>query len=78
MLNGDAHHTEAEELRIRPLPYFQRLERPRGYHKMPLTISDQDQTDHADDSRFRVIVYLPAFLERLIERLRRWRRVKGE
>jgi hypothetical protein len=27
MLNGDAHHTEAEELRIRPLPNFQRLER---------------------------------------------------
>ena len=38
---------------------------------MFLTLSDQDQTDRAGGSRFRVIVYLPAFLERLIERLRR-------
>ena len=35
---------------------------------MPLTISDQDQTGRADGSRFRVIVYLPRFVERLIEK----------
>ena len=35
MLNGDAHHLlEAKgELRIRPLPYFQRLERAEIYHR---------------------------------------------
>jgi hypothetical protein len=75
VLNGDAHHSSVKmriELRIRPLPRFQRLERARGYHKMPLTISDEDQPDRTDGSRFRVIVYLPRFIERLIERLRRW------
>ena len=40
---------------------------------MFLTISDQDETDRADGAGFRVIVILPAFLERLIERLRRRR-----
>ena len=74
MLNGGAHHSlEVEaELRIRPLPKFSKTGTAARIPQMPLTISDQDQQpDRADGSRFRVIVYLPAFLERLIERLRR-------
>jgi hypothetical protein len=73
MLNGGAHHSlEVEaELRIRPLPKFSKTRTAARIPQMFLTISDQDQPDRADGSRFRVIVYLPRFVERLIERLMR-------
>jgi hypothetical protein len=39
---------------------------------MPLTISDEDQPTDEHGSRFRVIIILPEFVKRLIERIRRW------
>jgi hypothetical protein len=39
---------------------------------MPLTISDEDQPTHKHGTHFRVVVFMPAFVERLIERLRCW------
>jgi hypothetical protein len=75
MLNGDAHHSSVKmrfELRIRPLPRCQRLERARGYHKMSLTILPEDETEaRADGPRFQLFVDLPEWLERLIDRLSR-------
>jgi len=75
MLNGGAHHSlEVEaELRIRPLTNFQRLERPRGYHKMPLILfTDEGQPPAPNGPRLGVLALVPQFMERLVGRLVRF------
>jgi hypothetical protein len=68
MLNGDAHHTEAEELRIRPVALFSKTRTGARIPQMFLTISDEEKPDRPTGPHFRVLVTWPKWVERLVRR----------